>query len=210
MKRELVDDADHVDISQVCPEPRSPKWTTPLPFEPRATREIDQSALQLRAPLDHRAEQQLVIHARNTSRTPVCHVESSYLAANGMRQPHLRIRVSAILFWHLCICKSQMHVYPHWAHARAVDPDMRGAFRLMTRVYNGMLASELPGVEWNKSGYSNPNGSCVELAMLPGGETAIRNSRDPSGPALVCTREQMAALLDGAKAGQFDYLACGS
>jgi hypothetical protein len=46
----------------------------------------------------------------------------------------------------------------------------------------------------------------VELAKLPGGDVAVRNSRDPSGPALVYTRAEMAAFLCGAKDGDFDNL----
>jgi hypothetical protein len=33
-----------------------------------------------------------------------------------------------------------------------------------------MPAAELKGASWRKSAYSNPNGSCVEMAELPGGD----------------------------------------
>ena len=46
----------------------------------------------------------------------------------------------------------------------------------------------------------------MELAKLPGGAVAVRNSRDPSGPALVYTHGEMAAFLSGAKDGDFDNL----
>jgi hypothetical protein len=36
---------------------------------------------------------------------------------------------------------------------------------------------------------------------------AVRNSRDPQGPALVYTRAEISALLAGAKDGEFDDLA---
>jgi hypothetical protein len=68
-------------------------------------------------------------------------------------------------------------------------------------------ASALGGVVWRKSTASNPNGDCVELADLPAGGVALRNSRAPSGPALVYTRAEIAAFLEGAKAGEFDDLA---
>lgn len=76
----------------------------------------------------------------------------------------------------------------------------------MTHTYNGIPAAALTDVTWKKSQHSNPNGACVEVAALPDGEVAIRNSRFPSGPALVCTRAEIAAFLAGAKDGEFDHL----
>jgi Domain of unknown function (DUF397) len=74
------------------------------------------------------------------------------------------------------------------------------------QVSNGISAAELALVRWRKSRVSNPSGSCVELAELPGGEIAVRNSRHPSGPALVYTRAEVAAFLTGVKNGEFDDL----
>jgi hypothetical protein len=67
-----------------------------------------------------------------------------------------------------------------------------------------MLTGDLPPVAWQKSSRSNPSGNCVELAMLPGGEIAMRNSRDPDGPALIYTSAEIAAFVQGAKEGDFD------
>jgi hypothetical protein len=53
----------------------------------------------------------------------------------------------------------------------------------------------------------NPSGSCVEIAGLPDGEIAVRNSRYPSGPALIYTRAEIATFLARAKAGEFEDLA---
>jgi Domain of unknown function (DUF397) len=77
----------------------------------------------------------------------------------------------------------------------------------MATTYNGVPAGELPVTAWQKSGRSNPSGNCVELAQLPGGmEIAVRNSRDPQGPALIYTRDEIVAFISGAKDGDFDNL----
>lgn len=72
---------------------------------------------------------------------------------------------------------------------------------------NGVPAGELTGAEWRKSSFSNASGNCVEVAGLPGGAVAVRNSRDAAGPALVYTRDEIAAFLAGVRNGEFDDLA---
>lgn len=76
----------------------------------------------------------------------------------------------------------------------------------MHHIFNGMSAADLRGVEWQKSRRSNSQGNCVEMAKLPGGGVAVRNSRHPAGPALIYTRAEMEALILGAKDGEFDDL----
>ncbi len=76
------------------------------------------------------------------------------------------------------------------------------------QVTNGVAVSELGAVSWRKSRASNPSGNCVEVAALPGGDVAMRNSRHPDGPALIYTRAEIAAFLAGARNGEFDDLAC--
>jgi hypothetical protein len=76
----------------------------------------------------------------------------------------------------------------------------------MDTTYNGMPATELGDVRWLKSHYSNATGECVELAALPNGEIAVRNSRFPAGPVLVYTQAEITAFLAGAKDGEFDQV----
>jgi hypothetical protein len=72
----------------------------------------------------------------------------------------------------------------------------------------GRWESEVSTVQagWRKSQRSNPDGNCVELAVLDSGEIAVRNSRDASGPVLVYTHAEIIAFIQGAKDGDFDDL----
>jgi hypothetical protein len=74
------------------------------------------------------------------------------------------------------------------------------------QIDNGVRADRIAGAVWRKSGRSAPGGNCVELAALPGDVVAVRNSRFPSGPALVHPRAEIAALLGAIKDGEFDEL----
>jgi Domain of unknown function (DUF397) len=77
----------------------------------------------------------------------------------------------------------------------------------MDQPRNGMPATDLVGVTWHKSNRSSPKGNCVEVAKLPDGHVALRNSRHPDGPALIYTKAEINAFLQGARDGDFDDLA---
>ena len=68
----------------------------------------------------------------------------------------------------------------------------RAAWRKSTYSNNGGACVEVAAV-WRKSAHSNNGGNCVEVAPVPGA-VAVRDSRDPGGPALAFTPEQWAVF----------------
>ena len=62
-----------------------------------------------------------------------------------------------------------------------------------------------PPLAWRKA-TSSGEGACVEVAPLPDGGVAVRDSKDPQGPILRYTAPEWTAFLDGARKGEFDQL----
>jgi hypothetical protein len=58
-------------------------------------------------------------------------------------------------------------------------------------------------IEWRKSSRSQAGGECVELAGLPAA-VAVRDSKNPAGPLLRFSRDELAVLLDTIKSGDLD------
>lgn len=57
---------------------------------------------------------------------------------------------------------------------------------------------------WRTSSYSSDVGNCVEIADLANGGRAVRDSKDPAGPALTVTSAGWAAFTAGVRHGEFD------
>jgi hypothetical protein len=66
-----------------------------------------------------------------------------------------------------------------------------------------LYAADLSTVSWRKSTFTGNNGQCVEIADLPGGAVAIRDSKSPDREALRFTSQEWAAFLSGVHAGEF-------
>ena len=64
--------------------------------------------------------------------------------------------------------------------------------------------AEIAVADWRKSTFSGSSSTCcVEVAMLAGGQVAVRDSKDPSGPALIFTQGEWEAFRRGVCAGEF-------
>lgn len=67
--------------------------------------------------------------------------------------------------------------------------------------YVAMLIAVLT---WTKSSLSHANGNCVEIADLEGGQVAMRDSKNITGPVLGISWEEWRAFLGGIRNGEFD------
>jgi len=66
------------------------------------------------------------------------------------------------------------------------------------------LRVDLDRAVWRKSTRSGGScDNCVEVAFVDGAN-AVRDSKNPGGPALVYTREEWDAFVGGVKDGEFD------
>ncbi|MGH3972892.1 MAG: DUF397 domain-containing protein [Pseudonocardiaceae bacterium] len=63
---------------------------------------------------------------------------------------------------------------------------------------------DLSDVRWKKSSRSGAGNNCVEVADLPDGGRAVRDSKDPTGPAPMFTAAEWVAFTAGVRAGKFD------
>jgi Domain of unknown function (DUF397) len=63
---------------------------------------------------------------------------------------------------------------------------------------------DLSDVRWKKSSRSGAGNNCVEVAGLGDGARAVRDSTNPTGPALMFTVAEWTAFTTGIRTGEFD------
>lgn len=61
--------------------------------------------------------------------------------------------------------------------------------------------TDLSTARWRKSSYSGGNGNCIEVAENLPGIVAVRDSKDPDGPALVFEPAAWVAFVAGVRDG---------
>ena len=65
------------------------------------------------------------------------------------------------------------------------------------------METDLTGLRWYKSSASS-TGGCVEVAHLPDGGMAVRDTKDRSKTPHVFNRHEWECFLTGVKQGEFD------
>ncbi|MEU6186412.1 DUF397 domain-containing protein [Nocardia sp. NPDC047038] len=65
------------------------------------------------------------------------------------------------------------------------------------------MSVDLSGAKWFKSSRSSGSKDCVEVAFLDGGQVGVRDSKNPTGPALVFTPREWDAFTAGMNDGEF-------
>ncbi|MED7947620.1 DUF397 domain-containing protein [Streptomyces sp. BE20] len=58
---------------------------------------------------------------------------------------------------------------------------------------------------WHKSSRSNESTNCVEFASSGGSVSYVRDSKNPSGPALVLSAAAHSAFIAAVSDGEFDF-----
>ncbi|QIS19487.1 DUF397 domain-containing protein [Nocardia terpenica] len=67
------------------------------------------------------------------------------------------------------------------------------------------MSINLSGAKWFKSSRSGPQKECVEIAHLNQGHVGVRDSKNPTGPALVFMPSQWDAFTADVNHGTFDH-----
>ncbi|MEV6134716.1 DUF397 domain-containing protein [Nocardia sp. NPDC051990] len=65
------------------------------------------------------------------------------------------------------------------------------------------VETELSSANWFKSSHSGSQSACVEVAWPKGGSVGVRDSKNPTGPALVFTPSEWDTFAAGMRYGRF-------
>lgn len=65
------------------------------------------------------------------------------------------------------------------------------------------MNTDLSVANWFKSSYSSGKTDCVEVAWLDGGAVGVRDSKNPTGPALIFGPGEWDAFTDSVRGGSF-------
>jgi hypothetical protein len=63
--------------------------------------------------------------------------------------------------------------------------------------------TDLSGAIWRKSSHSGDEQECVEVADLDNGHRAVRDSKNPTGPALIVTPAEWVTFTTAIRHGDF-------
>ncbi|WP_067902323.1 DUF397 domain-containing protein [Nocardia vaccinii] len=66
------------------------------------------------------------------------------------------------------------------------------------------MSADLSGAKWLKSSRSQAGKECVEVAFLDRDGVGVRDSKNPTGPALIFTPSEWDAFTASLESGEFD------
>ncbi|OQS16391.1 DUF397 domain-containing protein [Nocardia donostiensis] len=66
------------------------------------------------------------------------------------------------------------------------------------------MSVDLSGAQWLKSSYSSGSQECVEVAHLRGGMVGVRDSKNPTGPALAFAPDEWDAFTHALRRDGFE------